>query len=164
MLLALDLSLTTGAAWGIPGRPPRSAVWKFPSGKENLDRAMVSLREMTMALCKFEKVEIVCIEASMKVIDSEHSEYSAFCLTSLQAVAREASKRHGAAVHLVDCQKWRRHFIGSGNLAGHIAKQRAMERCKLLGYPFQDHNAAEAAGVWDYGCAAYLSRSGALHA
>jgi len=162
MLLALDLSLTSGAAWGAPNGRPSSAVWKLPAGRENLDRAMSCLRLNVMTTCRMHRVEIVCVEASMKVIDREHSEYSAFCLTSLQAVAREAAYSGGARVHLVNCQEWRRHFIGHGNLPGDEAKKLAMQRCGQLGYPYADHNAAEACGVWDWGIAKFYSRSSRL--
>jgi len=159
MLLALDISLTTGVAWGgAEGGVPRSCVWALPVREENLDRALSSLREAVMGLCKFEKVEIVCIEAAGRYIDSQSSAYAAFLLISLSAVAREAAYRHGARVVPVSVGTWRKHWLGSGNLPGHEAKRRAVQRCEQLGWPAKDHNAAEACGIWAWGMAQFYPK------
>ncbi len=163
MLLALDISLTTGAAWGGADAPrPRTAVVKLPEGQLNLDRALVGLREWVAMTCRFEKIERVLIEAAMQVVDSEHSAYSAFLLISLQAVAREAACRAGASVETVECGIWRRHFLGTARVSTEEGKRGAMKRCDQLGYTYQDHNAAEAGGIWDFGIAKHYRRSGIL--
>lgn len=163
MLLALDISLTTGAAWGGADAPrPRTAVIELPQGLDNFDRALVGLREWVAMTCRFEKIELVLVEAALRVVDREHSDYSAFLLTSLSAVAREAAKRAGANVVPVDCATWRKHFLGTAHVSTAAGKAGAMKRCTQLGYTFQDHNAAEAAGIWDYGRQRYLRRAGRL--
>jgi hypothetical protein len=37
-----------------------------------------------------------------------------------------------------------------------------MQKCDQLGYTYQDHNAAEAAGLWDYGVWTFCRRSSLL--
>lgn len=163
MLLALDISLTTGAAWGGEHDPrPRTAVVDLPKGQVNFDRALVGLREYVAMSCRFNKIEFCLVEAALRVVDSEHSEYSAFLLTSLSAVAREAAHRSGAHVEPVTCDVWRKHFLGTARVSTAEGKAGAMKRCDQLGYTYQDHNAAEACGVWDYGRAKFYSRSGRL--
>lgn len=153
MLLALDISLTTGAAWGnLQAVRPHTAVINLPDGTQNFNRALVGLREWVAMTCRFEKVTHCIVEAAMRTIDRNHSDYSAFLLTSLSAVAREAACRAGVLiVEPAECEIWRRHFIGSGHLPGPIAKAKCLARCDALGYTYQDHNAAEACGVWHYG-------------
>ena len=109
-------------------------------------------------ICEMEKVTHFVFEASMRLVDAEHGYNSAFVLISLQAVARRAAKRAGALIYPVDVGKWRKHFIGSGNLPGHVAKKKAQERCKQLGYTFQTVDVAEACGVWDYGIQTYCRK------
>lgn len=163
MLLALDISLTTGAAWGRAGDArPRTAVIPLPKGLDNFDRALVGLREWVAMTCRFEKVEMVLVEAALRVVDSEHSDYSAFLLTSLSAVAREAAKRAGADVKAVSCDEWRKHFLGTARVSTAEGKAGAQKRCDQLGYTYQDHNAAESCGVWDFGIAKYYRRSGLI--
>lgn len=163
MLLALDISLTTGAAWGdSQAVRPRTAVLELPKGQANFNRALVGLREWVQMTCRFEKVEYCLVEAALRVVDREHSDYSAFLLTSLSAVAREAATRSGAHCEPVDCDTWRRHFIGTARLSGPDSKRAAMKRCDMLGYTYQDNNAAEACGVWDFGRAKFYTRSGRL--
>ena len=159
MLLALDISLTTGATWGAPKGRPSSAVWKLPPGRDNLNRAMHCLRLNVITTCRMHRVEITCIESSMKVIDSEHSEYSAFCLTSLQAVAREAAYSAGCRVEMVECAVWRKHFLGRSNLSREEAKAFAEKRCDQLQYSYVDDNTAESNGIWDWGVSKFYTRS-----
>lgn len=116
------------------------------------------MRQTVMGLCKFNKVEIFLVEAAMPKVDREHSQYSAFLLMSLSAVAREAANTHGARVYPIACQTWRKTFIGSGNLSGDESKQLAMKRCQQLEWAYQDHNAAEALGLWYHGMATHFPR------
>lgn len=41
---------------------------------------------------------------------------------------------------------WRKHFLGTGRPEN--PKQAALDRCKLLGWNVEGHDAAEAAGLW----------------
>lgn len=151
MLLSLDISLTTGVSFGGPNDlTPRTMLLRLPDGEENFDRALASMRESVMMLLKFQKVEVVAIEAAMQVVNRFHSAYSALLLISLSAVAREAAQRHGARIMLVSCQTWRKHFIGSGNLPGDQSKRMCMKRCDDLGWAYADNNVAESLGLWHY--------------
>jgi hypothetical protein len=169
MLLALDIATTVGVAFGnVAGGRPQSLFWKCPEGPENLDRALVGLRESVMGFCKFNAVEVVVIEAALVRIDQFHGAYAAFRLISLSAVAREAASRHGARVVLVTCQKWRKSFIGHGNLPGAEAKAAAKARCAQFGWPFPNEDAAEAMGIWHWAASTqfrgYQPRTGTVAA
>ncbi len=157
MLLAADISFSTGVAWGRAGDArPRTALYKLT--ETDLDMAIVQLDEAVTMICQMEKVTHFVFEASMRVVNQEHSYDSAFVLISLQAVARRAAKRAGARIIPVNVATWRKHFIGSGNLPGHVAKQKAQQRCTQLGYTFQNVDVAEACGVWDYGIQTYCRK------
>jgi hypothetical protein len=157
MLLALDISLTTGfALGGVSNGAPRTGLFRLPEGDHNFDRALQMLREGVMMQCRFNKVEIVAIEAAMQKVNWQHSAYAAFLLTSLSAVAREAAQRHGARIMLVNVKTWRSSFIGNGNMEGEKAKRAACARCDLLGWNYRDGNnqesddIAEACGLFFY--------------
>jgi hypothetical protein len=157
MLLAADISFSTGVAWGRMGDVrPRTALYKLTGS--DLDRALVQLDEAITMICRMETVTHFVFEASMRLVNAEHGYDSAFTLISLQAVARRAATRAGALVYPVNVGTWRKHFIGSGNLPGPVAKKKAQERCTQLGYTFQNVDAAEACGVWDYGVHTYCRK------
>lgn len=149
MLLTLDISLTCGVSWGGPmdGRP-YSAVWKLPDGEDNFDRALASLRGSVMAMCKFQKVTDVAIEAAMQKVNWQHSAYSALLLTSLSAVAREAATQYGARVEMVAVSTWRANVLGTARLNTEDAKRAAKQMNDQLGWTYQDHNSAESNCLW----------------
>lgn len=163
MPLAIDAALRLGAAWGAPNAArPYTAVVDYPREEHNYHRALISARQWTGMMVKTQKIDLVLIEAAMPKVDRDHSYYTAFLLISLQAVIREAACSAGARVEPISCKTWRAHFIGNGNLDGETSKKLAMQRCDQLGYTYQDHNAAEAAGLWDYGVWTYCKRSSLL--
>jgi hypothetical protein len=157
VLLALDISTSTGAAWGGPdeGRP-RTALYELD--KRDFDRALCQLDEAVGMLCRFEKVTHMVFEASMRQINADHGYQSAFVLISLQAVARRSAKRNGCIVHPVDVGTWRKHWIGSGNLPGDVAKRMCREQCDRMRWPYQNTDVAEACGIWAYGMAKYFPK------
>lgn len=151
MILALDISLTTGIAWGGPQQArPRTSVWKLPEGEVHFDRALSGLRGSVMAMLKVEPIKVVAIEAAMQKVDWQHSAYAAYLLTSLCAVAREAAQTHGVEVVAVATSTWRHSILGTARLTTDEAKARAKKHCDTLGWGYQDHNAAEASCLWSY--------------
>lgn len=149
MLLGLDIATKTGFAFGgTADGAPRTGVWRLPGLDANtIDRSLSALHESVRQLCGAAGVEIVAIEAPLQ-IDSR-SARTALGLISLCAVARAAAHRHGAQVRMVHVQSVRKHFVGNGRPAN--PKQAVMDRCDLLGWKFEDDNAADAAAVWAYG-------------
>lgn len=159
MLSFWDISLSCGVAWGgVSDAAPRTALHKLPAGEENFDRALVTMREAVSMLVRFEKLEYVLVEAAMRVVDREHSAYSAFLLISLSAVAREAATRAGAHVEPVPVGKWRRAVLGNGNMPGREAKKAAMAFCDRLGWKYADHNVAEATCGWVFGMGSHYPK------
>lgn len=148
-VLALDVSLSTGACWGNEkSRAPRSFVYELPHGPAKFDDALRMLRSNVRELCRSKCVTDLVVEACLLKVDRWHSVESLFILASLGAVAREAARAHGARVHAIPIRTWRSTFLGNGNLSTEDAKAGALKRCAQLGWPCTDHNAAEAMGIW----------------
>ena len=55
-------------------------------------------------------------------------------------------------LRIVGVSTWRKAFLGKGNLAGDVAKRAAVTTCKRLGWEPEDHNSAEAGGIWFWAC------------
>lgn len=149
MILALDVSLSTGSAFGSEKtRAPRSFVYELPHGTAKFDDALRMLRSNVRELCRAHGVTDLVIEKCLMKVDRWHSAESLFILASLGAVAREAARAHGARVHPIPIKMWRSTFLGNGNLSTEDAKAGALKRCAQLGWPCTNHNAAEAMGLF----------------
>lgn len=148
MLLALDIASLTGWALGGPADgAPRTGTWLLHGLDDyGLDRSLATLHETVREFCRCHAVEIVAIEAPMT--PQGRSAHTATALISLVAVARAAVQRHGARLRLVHVQTVRKHFVGQGRPDN--PKQAVMDRCRLLGWQFEDDNAADAAALWAY--------------
>ena len=73
-------------------------------------------------------------------------------LIGLFAIFTGTAKSHKIPVIEASIQAWRKYFIDAGRIKGDDAKRAAMKRCQMLGWNAGDHNGAEAAGIWAYGC------------
>jgi len=147
-LLALDIAGLCGWALGGPSDGgPRTGTWLLHGLDDyGLDRSLATLHETVREFCRCHSVEIVAIEAPM--MPQFRSAHTAVALISLVAVARAAAQRHGARIRVVHVQSVRKHFVGSGRPDN--PKRAVMERCRILGWPVADDNAADAAALWAY--------------
>jgi len=157
MLIAADISLSTGVSWGGPneGRP-RTALHLLD--KNDFDRALCQLDDAIGMLCRFEKATHFVFEESMRQINQQHGYQTAFVLISLQAVARRAARRHGCIIDPVNVATWRKHWLGSGNLPGDEAKRLCRQHCDRMGWTYQNTDVAEACGIWAYGMAKFFPK------
>lgn len=157
MLLGLDLSTrATGFAFGDEkcGKPT-SGAWKMPGAADDvLDRTLGGIFESISTLCKVAKVTRVVIEAPIMI--ANRSSHTAMALIQLTGAARAAAHLAGASVRLVPVQTVRKHFIGKGRPDN--PKLATMERCRLLGWPVDSDDAADAVAAWAWGVSTYYPR------
>jgi hypothetical protein len=76
-------------------------------------------------------------------------------LHGLYAIFIGLAVARGTAVIEAPTRTWRKYFLGEGNLKRDAAKLAAKRLCRALkwGDPATlDDNAADAAGIWAYGC------------
>lgn len=151
-LLALDInSSRTGYMFGGPqDGSPRGGVWHMPSGSD-LPRSCGAIANSISALSGLIHPSIVVIEAPLQM--TERSAHTALVLTSLYGAACGAAYNAGARVIPGHVQTWRKHFIQQGNLKSAEAKERTLERCKLLGWKADNHDEGDACGLWSWGMA-----------
>lgn len=154
MLLALDInSNRTGFAFGGPSDgAPRAGCWRVP-GAEDLPRACGALSNSIKELAALIKPKFVVIEAPLQIQGGGSNARVALVLISLYGAAIGASHTAGAFTIDGHVGTWRKHFIGVGNLKSDEAKRATIERCRLLGWPAQNHDEADACGLWSWGMA-----------
>lgn len=153
MLIALDInSERTGYALGGPDDgAPRAAVWTMAGGSD-LPRACGTLYNSIIELSKVFHPRFVVIEAPLPA-GARGSAHAALVLISLYGAACAAGRNAGATVVPVAVSKWRKHFIGHGNLKGDVAKRMTLDRCRLMRWKAENHDEGDACGVWSWGMA-----------
>lgn len=161
MLLACDLSLSSGFAIGEPKSLPRTLTVKLYN---ELPRALYGLRSWVYETCRAEGIDFVAIEKVLNtVVYGSGGAHRALLMTSLQAVTIEAAWASGVRrIELVPVQTWRKHWIGRGDYPREEAKRRAMQRCDQLGILYDSDDAAEAAGIHDYVSHKFFGRQALL--
>lgn len=147
MILAADPSCTRfGLALGGPENgKPRAWTVRLPGADDHvLDRTLGNAADTVSLLCRTSGVKIVAIEAPIVIAD--RSAHTMVALMQLSGAVRAAAHRAGCKVMMVASSTVRKHFVGHGRPEN--PKQAVMDRCRLLGWEFQDDNSADAAAVW----------------
>lgn len=150
MLLSCDVnSNRTGYMFGGPSDgAPRGGVWKMPGG-DDLPRACAALYNSISELSKLIHPKIVVIEAPLQM--GHRSARTALVLISLYGAACAAGNNAGARVIPANVATWRKHFVNQGFPDN--AKDAVAERCRILGWSVDNHDEADAAGIWSWGMA-----------
>ena len=156
-IIALDIATSTGVAIGNSGDAPvcRSEdLGKGQSEDVRLSRALA----LTDQLVRLYEPDLIAVEAAIG--GREASQY----LVGLVACVRACATNRGVPVETYHLASIRKHFLGkalgvrdfpgmSKAKAKMAIKQKVMDRCRLLGWEVPDHDAADAAALWDYACA-----------
>jgi hypothetical protein len=154
MVAAFDLATTTGWAFGRPGETPQSGSICF--GKDCSQNAVFA-NALAWASKFFAttKVDILICEGMLppSVMAGETTRGTYERLAGLHGVIRGVAHcRRVFDISEVSVADVRGHFIGARNLRSHVAKHEVLQKCRQLGWPVQDHNAADACAVWHFAC------------
>ena len=150
-VLALDISKAcTGWAVDSDGGPPRTGTWKGGS-QATPGRAGALYSEWLCGMIALNKPEMIAYEAPMmkpvpgKIFMNVDTSFVliglAFLTETIAASYRLQSKRGNVATV-------RKHFVGHGYPDN--PKAAVMERCRILGWEVENHDAADAAAVWNW--------------
>jgi hypothetical protein len=156
-VLALDPATKTGFAYGAPSdAAPR--IGTINLGREQDVPADVfgrAVRWFDKEICS---ADLLVIEPPIPPGQLWHgSNYqSTVILHGLYAIFVGMAREYDVGVIEAPTRTWRKYFLGSGNMKRAQAKLAAKRLCRSLGWgdPLKlDDNAAEAAGMWAWGCA-----------
>lgn len=162
MVLALDQApRTTGYCHGesVHGVTPVWGVKQFESYAENEILLVRAYRTWLLTLC--ELVEPKVIYCEQIIIDMQHVNlpvtYQQFAVVGAIIGVCE---HLGIDLYQVDIAKWRKRALGKNNKPkwavdgqDNWLKEAAKLACAERNWLIDDHNAAEAALIFDYGCA-----------
>ena len=154
-VLALDPATATGVAYGEPGSTPK--LWTEKFGGEGAEPEDI-YEKATFFFADFLRTNTV----DLFVIEGVVPPFGAMGRTTHNTTMITIGL-YGIFVGVARCKRipwrrvqikaWRKHFLGRGDLNTETAKREALKRCRLLKWDPPDHNAAEAGGMFDWGCA-----------
>jgi hypothetical protein len=151
-VLALDVATRTGVADGQPGDTPSLALVKFGREFDQPGDVFTRAALWIMRRLATDRPDLLVLEAPLPKFDSS-------LLMGLRGVMLGIAGANDVRTVEVSVATWRLYFLGAGNLKGADAKARAVALCARLGWGDDlDHNAAEAAGLWLWGCAQVAPR------
>ncbi len=161
MIVGLDISTDTGVAHWSPGSDrPRVSTLRLPSDPEEVARPMEKLRQCLADLHVIEPITHLFFEATIlpqpRIGEDGRARQrttpaTVYKLCALAGMAEWFAKRANAHCRAVEQQKWRKHFIGTGNGKSAELKEKAMKAARLRGWRVANDHEADALGVLDYG-------------
>lgn len=157
MIVALDLATRTGVCVGAPGAAPRAWSVDLGAGRSE-DQRFSNALILTHTLIEAHRPDLIALEAAIGGPKASHF------LIGLVAVVRACARNRRVEVKSCALNAVRKHFLGSvptvrgqsatsKNKAKAAIKAMVMNRCRALGYAADDHDAADAAALWDYATA-----------
>ena len=158
MLLALDInSKRVGYAFGDQETShPRTGSWALAGceNEDDLQRSCGYLLESILALSKVIHPTVIVYEAPFAPQNGRGSANVVRALFSLSGVAMGAGATLQARLLSAHVATWRKAFTGHGFPKN--PKTATIEACHARGWEPQNHDAADAAGVWFWGmCACF---------
>jgi hypothetical protein len=158
-ILALDLALETGWAFGDDIASAHAGVWLLPGYSDtNIDRTLGSIYSSVNTICRANQIGIVIIEAALRGlkrtnkrgITTASSAHGDRCLTMLNGAARAGAANAGVRTFDNPAPNtWRKAVLGNGFPKD--PKAEAVEYCRRNGRTIPNHNAAEAVCILQYG-------------
>lgn len=158
-LLALDLALKTGWAWGDNLSQAHAGTWTLPGySDDKIDRTLGGIYSAVFHVVRANQIEGALIEAALRTIKKQNnrgiwtptSAHGDRCLTMLNGAARAAVSNAGAKI--LECpapNTWRASVLGIAYPKE--PKAAAIEYCRRNGLGITDHDAAEAACILQHG-------------
>lgn len=155
-VLAFDIATQTGVAFGRPGEKPITKVIDLGSGRSDAARFAKALR-MAEGFIEARKPDLVAVEAPI-------GPGSSTVLVGLYACVVAQAVKMGCKVERYQVQSIRKHFLGKALTSKDYpgltkAESRAeikrvvMVRCRMLGWPVDTDDEADAIALWDYAIA-----------
>jgi hypothetical protein len=153
IILALDLATTCGWARGEPGSVPVCGAVRFGNADSKADAVFAEALVWFSNFLKAEpRIDMLMLESllPMEAMKGETSRATRDRLAGLHGVVRAVACARGIGeIAEVSVLSVRHHFCGMRN----SSKDDVLEKCRELGWPAQDHNAADAAATWSFACA-----------
>lgn len=163
IVLGLDQSSTNiGFAYGAPGGTPQWGCYEVPDYGGHEGRTFWAIVDWLVNVIKCQGVDYVYWEGvyvpPQAMVDTNKLFKLFSAANAVQAACVYAAR--GIEVHdaYVVISSWRSHFLGTGGAPKAVRDKRkwlkdaVLRACVDRGWLIDNEHAAEACGIWDYGC------------
>lgn len=158
-ILALDLSKTTGIAFGRPGERPILSHKMFArwNGATLAEAAAGALQWLPEVFAVY-RPELIVLEAALPPQASRDQ------ISARLALGFDFLVKGAASVKQVRCEEahrgtWTKFVLGCGNLNRTQAKQQMVALCRRMDLTPQNDDEADAYGVWLWACNQFAGRA-----
>ena len=147
-ILALDVALLSGWAYGCVGDDPVGGTWVLPQANGQLGERYIALdNELTTALIVLQPVLVVMAPALL--VQQKGLRFT----LGLVAHVESACARQEVVLREASESTARKHVLGAGRFESSTATKAAgMSWAVRAGYRPVDHNHADALVMWRYAC------------
>lgn len=166
-ILALDLSLTTGWAYGgVREIAPRFGRWRLNGGLHNMGEAWVDLQNRLEDFCALQKPSLIVYALPYAKIQTTarlgmglaaHAESSGFRMEVQVREIPEGTARKGVLGRGGFAERDDQKRIIKGS-ARKNAKAASMAWCEAKGWAVRDDNESDACVIWEFSRRFVLSR------
>ena len=155
-----------GYAFGEPGFVPTRGVWNPPNYGENTTRLLKDVRVWARALLESSGIQRLYLEHLIMRTHGFHRPTfykQAVVIAAIESAAVDMGLLD--EVYAVEVADWRREFYRGSRPTktkddqSKQWKEMALIECADRGWLVEDHNAAEACGIWFFGCCKSDSRT-----
>jgi hypothetical protein len=137
----------------LPGEVPSCGAVRFGNVDSKADAVFAEALVWFSNFLKVgPRIDMLMLESllPMEAMKGETSRATRDRLAGLHGVVRAVACGRGVGeIAEVSVLSVRHHFCGARN----ATKSDVFEKCRALGWPAQDHNAADAAATWSFACA-----------
>jgi Holliday junction resolvasome RuvABC endonuclease subunit len=161
-VLGVDIATNSGFAVDLisGGEKPLTGTFRAEHFGDELGRAFVVFERWLEDMIRVHRPEVLAFEAPLvfggRDGSTRHTTHQTIRkLFGLASIAELVGYRAELQVFECHIQSVRKHFVGSGR----ADKREVLHRCRVLGWPVADDNAADAAAVWSFAKSALQSNA-----
>lgn len=148
LIVALDLATTVGVAVGDTDANPRAHTVSVGAGGSQASK-FVQMRQITTRLIRDHSPDVIALEEAIITGPAGYRTRLETALGLRTAVLIAAYATNTRVVEY-SVTSIRAHFAGKGAAKKGQGKILTMDRCKRLGWPFENEDEADAYAVWAY--------------
>lgn len=163
-VLAIDPGSRCGATWGDPGGKPVIRSIRIDS-KQSLGRRFCLLEGEIRRIISTYEIDAVFVESVWVTRDPTKLDAGTLGIGfGWQAAVRMACEKEGIQadhLHVIPPDEWRKMALERTKAPKHIKgaaerrswlKNAAVTECEIRGWTVPNHDAAESALLWEFGC------------